>query len=138
MDQQLLDEQYQLQGALSRIRSLALSGHFEIPYLVEELERMTLSLFSYLSNENGCITSILQDRNCSDELREHANSLFTESDHISHELFEFVRRYWKRSEEHLFSEFQLELLDILDNIELRIGGREGVESPFFHLQTACC
>ena len=138
MDQQLLDEQYRLQGALSRIRNLALSGHFEIPYLIEELEGLTPSLFSYFSNENGHIASILQNQDCSDELRDHANSLFTEGDRITHELFELVRRYWRRSEEHLLEEFQLQLLKILDDLEQRIGGERGADSPFFHLQTACC
>lgn len=136
MDQDLLDEQHILLGTLSVIKHHCRSGNFDIPYLVNELQKFTTSLSEYFSTETEYIKSIIRNPDCPAETVSYGEKLFAESDHVMDRLGKFVRDHWgsNRNREISFNDFQIEMMDILSMTEERLNGKKGEDTPFFHLQ----
>lgn len=136
MDQDLLDEQHSLLGTLSAIRSHCGSGHFDIPYLVNELQKFTTSLSEYFSVETDHIKSTISQPDCPAETVAYGKKLFADADHITDRLGKFVRDHWgsTKGKEIPFNDFQIEMIDILNEAEERLNGKKGEDTPFFHLQ----
>ncbi len=139
MDQKLLDEQYSLLNTLSVIRSHGNSGHFDIPSLINELQKFAISLSDYFSMETDHIKSILNSPDCSEEVTESGRELFVETDLITKKLADFVSDYWgSKASERDFYKFQVALSNQLNDIEIRLNGAKGSDSPFFHLKNPLC